>query len=107
MGWLDLLAPRHKTSGDFSLMQGEVADPEIYLKSKGQSVSVAGPIHQIGWNDQYIVFTDANWPQPWNVIRVKDHTKFTITDAQRTTDPTFKVIPITSPTDAWNSKPRW
>jgi hypothetical protein len=106
MGWFDIFAPKHTLSGDFSLMQGESAESEIYLMSKGQSVSVAGPLHQLGWNQQYIIFTDANWPQPWNVIRVQDHAKFTITDVQRKTDPTFKGISIMSPTDAWNSKAR-
>jgi hypothetical protein len=90
MGWLDIFSPEHTLSGDFPLMQGESANIEVYLMSKGQSVSVAGPLHQLGWNEQYIIFTDANWPKPWNVIRVKDHAKFIITDAQRTTDPGFK-----------------
>ena len=99
-------APEHKISGDFLLVQSESANVEVYLMSNQQTVSVAGPLHQIGWNKQYIIFTDANWPKPWNVIRVKDHTKFTITDTQRTTDPAFNGILITSPTDAWNSKAR-
>ena len=96
-------APEHKISGNFLLVQGESG---IYLMSDWQTVNVAGPLHQIGWNKQYIIFTDANWPKPWNVIRVKDHTKFTITDTQRTTDPAFNGISIMSPTDAWNSKAR-
>ena len=96
-------APDHKISGNFLLVQGESG---IYLMSDWQTVNVAGPLHQIGWNKQYIIFTDANRPTPWNVIRVKDHTKFTITDTQRTTDPAFNGILITSPTDAWNSKAR-
>jgi hypothetical protein len=78
MGWFDIFAPRHRLPGDFSLMQGESSNIEVYLMSKGQSVSVAGPLHQLGWSEQYIIFTDANWPKPWNVIRVKDHAKFTI-----------------------------
>jgi hypothetical protein len=94
-------APDHKVSGNFLLVQGESG---FYLMSDWQTVNVAGPLHQIGWNKQYIIFTDANWPKPWNVMRVKDHTKFTITDAQRTTDPAFNGISIMSPTDAWNSK---
>jgi hypothetical protein len=104
MGWFDIFAPKHKLSGDFSLMQGESADIEVYLMSKGQSVSVAGPLHQLGWNEQYIIYTDANSPQPWNVIQVKDHAEFKITDVQRTTNPAFKGISIMSPIVAWNSK---
>jgi hypothetical protein len=100
----DMFAPKHAVSGDYLLMQGKSENMEVYLMVKGQSVSVAGPLHDLGWNDQYIIFTDANWPQPWNVIRVKDHAKFTITDAQRTTNPIFKGIAILSPADAWNGK---
>ncbi len=43
---------------------------------------------------------------PWNVIRVEDHSKFTITEMQRATEPAFKDIVITSPDDAWKSKTR-
>jgi hypothetical protein len=96
-------APERKIFGDFLLVQGESG---VYLMSDWQTVNVAGPLHQIGWNKQYILFTDANWPKPWNVVRVKDHTKFAITDTQRTTDPAFNGIVIMSPTDAWNSKAR-
>jgi hypothetical protein len=106
MGWADIFAQKHTLIGDFGLMQGESAKMEVYLMSKEQSVSVAGPLHQLGWNEQYIIFTDDNWPKPWNVIRVSDHARFTITDGQRTSDPSFKGISIMSPTDAWNSKKR-
>ena len=94
-------SPEHKISGNFLLVQGESG---VYLMSDWQTVNVAGPLHQIGWNKQYIIFTDANRPNPWNVIRVKDHTKFTITDTQQTTDPAFNGVVIMSPTDAWNTK---
>jgi hypothetical protein len=106
MGWGDMFAPKHTLTGNFELMQGESAKTEFYLMSEGQPISVAGPLHQLGWNERYIIFTDDNWPNPWNVIRVKDHTKFTITEGQRTSDPSFKGISIMSPTDAWNSKKR-
>ena len=107
MGWGDIFAPKHLVSGDYSLMQGESdSDREVYLMIKGKSVSVAGPLHQFGWNQQFIIFTDANWPNPRSVIRVKDHSKFTITEAQRLTDPAFKGITILSPHDAWNTKTR-
>ena len=33
MGLFDIFAPKHKLSGDFSLMQGESADIEVYLMS--------------------------------------------------------------------------
>jgi hypothetical protein len=105
MGWGDVFAPKHVASGDYSLMHGEPdSDNDVYLMVKGKSVSVAGPLHQIGWNQQYVIFTDANWPNPWSVIRVKDHSKFTVTEAQRLTDPAFKGITILSPQDAWNTK---
>jgi len=96
-------APEHKIFRDFSLVQGESG---FYLMREWQTVNLAGPLHQIGWDKQYIIFTDANSPNPWNVIRIKDHTKFTITDAQRAADPAFNGIFMMSPTDAWKSKAR-
>jgi hypothetical protein len=35
---------------------------------------------------QYIVFTDAKYPDQWNVIAVKEHSRLRITDNQRTQD---------------------
>ena len=104
LGAADIFAAKHPISADYFLMQGESSENDVYLMSKGSSVSVAGPMHQLGWNQQYILFTDENWPHPWNVIRVKDHAKFTITDSQRLTDPAFKGIAIMSPSSAWNAK---
>ena len=105
MGWGDMFAPKHLVSGDYSLMQGESdSNPDVYLMVKGSSTSVAGPLHKLGWNQQYIIFTDANWPNPWSVIRVKDHSKFTITETQRVSDSAFKGISIVSPQAAWDAK---
>lgn len=105
LGWGDMFAPRHTISGDYSLMQGEGGD-DIYLFVKGASVSVAGPLHQIGWNGEYIIFTDANWPTPWNVLRVADHHLFKISQQQLQTDNALKGIALLSPSAAWNKKSR-
>jgi len=83
-------------------MQGEDPEqPETYLFVGKNSNSFAGPLHKIGWNQQYVIFTDENWPNPWNVIRIENRQKFTITEKQRTTEETYKQIPICSPADAW------
>lgn len=104
LGWGDMFAARHPISGDYFLMQGESdSSSEVYLMSKWRSISEAGPLYKVGWNQQYIIFTDQNWPTPWNVIRVKDHTKFTITEKQRVTDSNFKGIAILLPSDAWEA----
>ena len=106
MGWGDMFAPRHRISGDYFLQQGE--DPkgdEVYLFVKGASVSVAGPLHQIGWNGQYILFTDANWPAPWNVIRIADHRMSRISAQQMQSDGAFTGIRILSASSAWHQKP--
>jgi hypothetical protein len=88
-------------------MQGEMNPPEeIYLFVKGKPGSVAGYIHRIGWSQRYIIFTDENWPKPWNVIEVQDHKAFTISDSQRTTDERFKEIQLMSPADARKSAKR-
>jgi hypothetical protein len=60
MGWGDIFAPKHAVSGDYSIVQGESEDSEVYLMMREQSVSIAGPLHRLGWNEQYIIFTDAN-----------------------------------------------
>lgn len=105
LGCGDMFAPKHPVSGDYSLMQGESdSNPDLYLMVKGSSTSVAGPLHKVGWNQQYIIFTDENWPTPWSVIRVRDHSQFTITELQRGSDSAFKSISIVSPQSAWDAK---
>lgn len=98
-----MFAPKHTISGEYSLMQGEGGD-DIYLMVKGKSVSVAGPIHQIGWNGQYIIFTDANRPDPWKVIKVGNHQSYRVSEEQRRTDQTLKSINLLSPAAAWKAK---
>ncbi len=104
LGWGDMFAPKHAISG-YSLMQGEEGN-DVYLFVKGSSVSVAGPLHQIGWNGQYIVFTDDNWPTPWNVVRVADHHTVKISQQQFQTDDALKGIRLLSPSAAWNKRSR-
>lgn len=107
LGWGDMFAPKHYISSEYFLMQGESeSSAGVYLMMKGRSISLAGPLHQVGWNQQYIIFTDENLPDPWNVIRVTDHTQFKITEIQRAADPAFKVISILSPSKAWELKTR-
>jgi len=77
------------------------AKSSFYLMQKGKSASVTGPLHEIGWNQQFVLFTDDNWPTRWNVIDVVDHRKFTIAENQRATDGRFSGIKVMSPTDAW------
>ena len=103
LGWGDMFAPRHAMSGDYFLMQGEGGD-DVYLMVKGSSGSVAGPLHEIGWNSQYIIFTDANWPTPWNVIKVSSHQSFRVSDEQRRTDQRLNDIRLLSPSAAWRAK---
>jgi len=83
-------------------MEGEGNSPnDLYLLVHPQAISVAGPIHRIGWNQQYIIYTDDNKPTEWNVIEVNEHRQFTTTDIQRTQDSRFKQIAIGSPSEAW------
>jgi hypothetical protein len=103
LGWGDMFAPQHRRSGDYSLIYGEDSRHSLYLMKKWQSVSVARPLHEIGWNQTFILFTDDNWPTLWNVIDVRAHEKLKITDAQREADNRFKSIKILAPTDAWNA----
>ena len=107
LGWGDIFAPKHRVSGDYSLMQGESGSTdEVYLLMKGESVSVAGPLLQVGWNQRYIIFTDQNWPAPWSVLEVSSHRKFNITEAQRGREKAYQDIRILFPAQAWTEKGR-
>jgi hypothetical protein len=84
------------------LMEGEEGiTKDLYLLVHPKPNSVAGPLHRIGWNQQYILYTDDNRPTEWNVIAVKEHTTFAITDIQRMQDFRFKQIAIGSTSEAW------
>jgi hypothetical protein len=102
MGWADMFRERRSIAGEYYLMEGEegTAD-EIFLLRGHDTVSVAGPLKRIGWDEKYIIFTDANNPSPWNVVAVKEKSKFTITEIERTKDSRFQQIPIGSATQAW------
>jgi hypothetical protein len=103
MGWGDVFSPKHSISGDYYLMQGEDGEA-VYLMVKGRSGSVTGPIHQIGWNGQYIVFTDDNWPNRWNVIQILNHQSYRVSEEQRRADQTLRSIALLSPKAAWKAK---
>jgi hypothetical protein len=102
LGWGDMFAPKRPIAGDYFLMEGdENTTKDLYLLVRHHSTSVAGRLHRIGWNQQYIIYTDDNNPTEWNVVVVKEHTRFTITDIQRTQDSRFKQIAIGSASEAW------
>ena len=88
-------------------MQGEnPTGNDVYLMVKEKPGSVSGPLHEIGWSRQYILFTDDNWPTRWNVIDVRTHKMLKITEAQRIGDNSFRIINMLSPADAWNASKR-
>ena len=74
---------------------------DLYLMVRDYSGSVAGPLYKIGWNEQYIIYTDANRPEPWNVIDVRNYTRVSISDALRTSSRRFQAIRIMEPAEAW------
>jgi hypothetical protein len=74
---------------------------DLYLFTGDNTASVAGPLNRIGWNQQYIIFTSAKYPTQWNVITVKEHSGFKITDNERTQDSRFNHIAIGSTAEAW------
>jgi hypothetical protein len=83
-------------------MEGdENTTEDLYLLVRHHSNSVAGRLHRIGWNQQYIIYTDGNDPTEWNVIAVKEHGRFTISEIQRRQDSRFKQIAIGSASEAW------
>jgi hypothetical protein len=108
MGWGDMLAVKQSVAGGYYLMQPQEGPSpgDIYLFDGRASHSVAGPLHQIGWNQHYIIFTDANQPQPWNVIDVNAHKTIFITEGQRATEETFRTINVLTPAQAWTKARR-
>ena len=102
MGWGDMFRERHNITGDYFLMEGEEeTSDDLYLFAELNSISVAGPLKLIGWDGQYIIFTDSSQPVPWSVIAVKRHERFTVTEMQRTQDARFRQIVIGSSSEAW------
>ena len=100
MGWGDIFAPKRPVAGDYFLMEGKGTE-DLYLFVRGNDNSITGKLHRIGWNHQYIVYTDDNKPSEWNVITVKEHNQFTISDIERTRDSRFQQIVIGSWSEAW------
>ena len=102
LGWGDMFGEKPVIAGDYFLMEGEQnTTDDLYLFTGDNTVSVAGPLDRIGWNQQYIVFTDAKYPDQWNVIAVKEHSRLRITDNQRTQDSRFDHISVGSTAAAW------
>lgn len=95
-----MFAPRRPIAGNYYLIQGDEAEA-LYLFVRGNQSSIAGPLHRIGWNQQYIIYTDDNKPTEWNVIAVREHGQFTIDDVQRAQDSRFQQIAIVSQSEAW------
>jgi hypothetical protein len=105
LGWGDVFAPRRPIAGDYFLMQGDTSEG-LYLFVRGNDSSVTGELHRIGWNQQYIIYTDDNKPTEWNVIVVKEHSQFTINDGQRVQDSRLQQIVIHSRPEAWEQATR-
>jgi hypothetical protein len=102
LGWGDLFQEKRFIAGDYFLMESDRnTTDDLYLFTGDNSGSIAGPLNRIGWNQQYIVFTNARLPTQWNVITVKDHSEFNITDTQRTEDARFRKIIVGSASEAW------
>jgi len=84
LGMGDLFQEKRFIAGNYFLMESDRdTTDDLYLFTDDNSVSIAGPLSRIGWNQQYIVFEDARFPTQWSVVAVKEHREFKITDAQR------------------------
>jgi hypothetical protein len=100
IGWGDMFSPKRAIAGDYFLMEGETPD-RLYLFVRGKAGSVTGELCRIGWNRQYIIYTDENQSIKWNVIAVEGHEQFKINDIERAHDSRFREIAISSPSEAW------
>lgn len=102
LGFFDMFGEKRVIAGDYFLMEGEQnTTDDLYLFAGDSDRGVAGPLNRIGWDQKYIIFTAANAPTQWNVITVKEHREFTVTDNQRTQDSRLQQIAISSPSEAW------
>ncbi len=100
VGWGDMFSPKRAIAGDYFLMEGETPN-SLYLLVRGNAGSVTGELCRIGWNRQYIIYTDENQPIKWNVIAVEGHKQFKINDIERAHDSRFREIVISSQSEAW------
>ena len=102
LGWGDLFQEKRFIAGDYFLMESDRnTTDDLYLFTGNNTVSIAGQLNRIGWNQQYIIFTDANQPAQWKVITVKEHRESKITDTQRAQDSRFQHIILVSTSEAW------
>jgi hypothetical protein len=100
LGWGDMFATKRTIAGDYFLREGDTSQ-DLFLFRRGSNSSVTGDLHRIGWNHEYIIYTDDNKPTEWNVIAVKERTQFTINEVQRAQDSRFQQIVIGSRSEAW------
>ena len=102
MGLGDMFQEKRLLAGDYFLMEGEAnSTDDLYLFVGDETGSLAGPLNRIGWNQQYVVFEDTKDPRQWDVINVKEHHRFKITDLERTQDSRFQQIAIGTAKEAW------
>jgi len=65
LGWGDLFQEKRFIAGDYFLMESDRnTTDDLYLFTGDNTVSIAGPLSYIGWNQQYIIFIDARFPAP-------------------------------------------
>lgn len=94
---------KHKQAltGDYFLARGTDGYNERYLGLKNKEADIPIRVDQIGWNQDYILFTSADCPKEWNVINVKTKDQFTISESERVQNKQFENIAIAAPEVAW------
>ena len=109
LGAGDIFSETHHISGRYELAEGDAANPEeIWLFEKGSMTSLAGPLGSIGWNAQYVVFTERDAPVRWQVLDVSTGMRSVLSEEQRLRDPRLRSIAPLTPKTAWTKTPgKW
>jgi len=109
LGWGDMFAQKRTVVGDYFMMTGEGDEPEYYLLRRGQSVSTAGPLRSIGWDQSFILTQDAANPGGWGVFAL-DAARYPVpTNAAQRGELILRLkrtIRLRSPAEVWAHPPQ-
>jgi hypothetical protein len=87
----------------YQLVQSEIPNECGVVAPREKAGPLAG---EIGWRRPFIIFRESA-SKPWTVIDTKTRHETSISEAQRTSDPAYSMIPIYRADDAWHRLSRF
>ena len=71
-GWGDVFEERRSVAGRYFLMtSGDGRSPSQYfLFQRGRSGSIAGPVKELGWNEQFVLLWDEGSGGDWRMFPI-------------------------------------